>query len=74
VNNRFRDELEAVGLVWSGLSPDERLVEIAEVADHPFMVGCQFHPEFQSRPNKPHPLFVALVAAAAEYARKQGRE
>jgi CTP synthase len=74
VNNRFRDELETAGLVWSGLSPDERLVEIAEVADHPFMVGCQFHPEFQSRPNKPHPLFVALVAAAVEHARKQGRE
>jgi CTP synthase len=53
------------GLVLSGLSPDGRLVEIAEIADHPFMVGSQFHPEFRSRPNRPHPLFKAFVEAAA---------
>jgi CTP synthase len=65
VNNRFRDLLEQGGLVFSGLSPDGQLVEIAEVADHPFMVGSQFHPEFRSRPTRPHPLFRAFVAAAA---------
>ncbi len=54
-------------MVFSGLSPDGRLVEISEIKDHPFMVGSQFHPEFQSRPNRPHPLFVALLKAAAEY-------
>ena len=65
-NNAFRERLGAAGLVFSGLSPDERLVEIAELADHPFMVGTQFHPEFLSRPNRPHPLFRAFVAAVAE--------
>lgn len=63
-NNRFRDDFEKNGLTFSGLSPDGRLVEIAEIVDHPFMVGCQFHPEFKSRPNRPHPLFSALVSAA----------
>jgi CTP synthase len=66
VNNRFRDLLEEGGLVFSGLSPDRQLVEVAEVADHPFMVGSQFHPEFRSRPTRPHPLFLAFVEAAAE--------
>jgi CTP synthase len=66
VNNRFRELLEQSGLVFSGLSPDGHLVEIAEVNDHPFMVGSQFHPEFRSRPTRPHPLFLALVRAAAE--------
>src|SRR5688572_20074936 len=65
-NNAFRDKLNQAGLVFSGLSPDERLVEIAEVENHPFMVGTQFHPEFLSRPNRPHPLFRAFVAAVAE--------
>jgi CTP synthase len=64
VNNTFRDQMAGAGLVFSGLSPDGRLVEIAEVDGHPFMVGSQFHPEFQSRANKPHPLFSALVSAA----------
>jgi CTP synthase len=64
-NNAYRDVLGAKGLVLSGLSPDGRLVEIAEIADHPFMLGTQFHPEFLSRPNRPHPLFRAFVAAAA---------
>ena len=53
-------------MVFSGLSPDGKLVEIAEVADHPYMVGSQFHPEFLSRPMRPHPLFVGLVRAAKE--------
>jgi CTP synthase len=64
-NNAYRDVLTKHGLVISGLSPDGRLVEIAELADHPFMVGSQFHPEFKSRPNRPHPLFKAFVEAAA---------
>ncbi len=64
-NNAYRDLLTKNGLVISGLSPDGRLVEIAEMADHPFMVGSQFHPEFKSRPNRPHPLFKAFVEAAA---------
>jgi CTP synthase len=51
---------------FSGISPDGRLVEIAELADHPFMLGTQFHPEFLSRPNRPHPLFVAFLEAVRE--------
>jgi CTP synthase len=63
-NNAYRAPLAARGMVFSGLSPDERLVEIAELAQHPFMLGTQFHPEFLSRPNRPHPLFLAFIAAA----------
>ncbi len=65
-NNTYRDVLQDHGLVMSGLSPDGRLVEIAELLDHPFMLGCQFHPEFLSRPTRPHPLFHAFVRAVAE--------
>ena len=68
LNNAFRDALIEKGLVFSGLSPDGKLVEIAEVKDHPFMVGTQFHPEFLSRPERPHPLFVAFIAAACQRA------
>lgn len=63
-NNRYREMFERHGAWFSGLSPDGRLVEIMELRDHPFMVGSQFHPEFQSRPNHPHPLFMAFVEAA----------
>ncbi|HAJ36840.1 MAG TPA: CTP synthase [Chloroflexi bacterium] len=66
-NNAYRGDLEAHGMVFSGVSPDGRLVEIAELATHPFMLGSQFHPEFKSRPNKPHPLFLAFVHAAANH-------
>jgi CTP synthase len=65
-NNDFRQPLEQAGMVASGLSPDGRLVEIAELRDHPWMLGCQFHPEFKSRPDSPHPLFVGFVGAAKE--------
>jgi CTP synthase len=65
-NNDYRDALSAAGLRFSGLSQDGRLVEIAEVQDHPWMVGCQFHPEFKSRPDRPHPLFAAFIGAAIE--------
>lgn len=67
-NNSYRGQLGAAGLVLSGLSPDERLVEIVEIKDHPFMVGSQFHPEFKSRPTRPHPLFSALIATAQSHA------
>ena len=63
-NNRYRPELEAAGLVLSGQSPDGHLVEAVELKGHPFFVGVQFHPEFKSRPNRPHPLFRGFVAAA----------
>jgi len=63
-NNNYRETLLAAGLVISGTSPDGRLVEIVEDPSHPFFVGVQFHPEFKSRPNRPHPLFHALVLAA----------
>ena len=65
-NNHFREPLEQRGLIPSGLSPDNQLVEIVEVKDHPWMVACQFHPEFRSRPNHPHPLFTSFVGAAKE--------
>ncbi len=64
INNRFRQQLEEAGMVWSGVSPDGNLVEIGEIRDHPWMVGSQFHPEFRSRPNAPHPLFRDFVGAA----------
>ena len=63
-NNDFRLPLEEAGLVPSGLSPDGRLVEITELRDHPWMLACQFHPEFKSRPDCPHPLFVGFIEAA----------
>ncbi len=62
-NNEYRDLLGVAGLVFSGLSPDARLVEISELAGHPWMLGTQFHPEFKSRPNRPHPLFAGFVRA-----------
>ena len=73
VNNRYREKLEASGMMMSGLSPDGALVEAAEIPDHPFMVGVQFHPEFRSRPNRPHPLFQALIGQAQRTIR-EGRQ
>jgi CTP synthase len=66
LNNDFRPELEKAGMICSGVSPDNRLVEIAEIKDHPFMLGAQFHPEFLSRPNRPHPLFARFIKAVRE--------
>lgn len=63
--NSYREILSEHGMVFSGLSPDGRLVEIVEISDHPFMIGCQFHPEFLSRPNKPHPLFRVFLERSA---------
>lgn len=67
-NNHYRELLQERGMCFSGLSPDGRLVEIAELVDHPFMLGTQFHPEFLSRPNRPHPLFLAFMRAASDHA------
>jgi len=63
-NNEYRSELEEKGMIFSGLSPDDRLIEIVELEDHPWFVGVQFHPEFRSRPNRPHPLFISFIKAA----------
>ncbi|HEY5571873.1 MAG TPA: CTP synthase [Anaerolineales bacterium] len=72
-NNAYRKILQENGMRLSGLSPDGRLVEIAEMADHPFMLGTQFHPEFLSRPNRPHPLFAAFLKAVRERASSADR-
>jgi len=66
VNNHYRKTLAEQGLVFSGLAPDEQLVEMCEIKEHPWFVGCQFHPEFKSKPFDPHPLFAAFVAAAVK--------
>jgi CTP synthase len=72
LNNQYRRLLEENGMRFSGISPDNRLVEIAELVNHPFMIGSQFHPEFLSRPNRPHPLFTAFIQAVID--RTKGRE
>jgi CTP synthase len=72
VNNLLRRRLEDAGLVCSGTSPDDRLVEVIELPDHPFFVASQYHPEFKSRPNRPEPLFRGFVGAALERARDRG--
>lgn len=66
LNNAYRNLLQNAGMRFSGISPDGRLVEIAEITDHPFMVGTQFHPEFLSRPNRPHPIFRSFIRAVKE--------
>jgi CTP synthase len=71
-NNAYRKTLAEAGLIFSGLSPDGRLVEITEIRDHPWMVGSQFHPEFKSRMQRPHPLFKDFVGAAIQ--RKEMRK
>jgi CTP synthase len=69
-NNKYREPLQQAGMIFSGVSPDDKLVEICELADHPWMLGCQFHPEFLSRPARPHPLFRNFVGAAKEVYRE----
>ena len=69
-NNSYREPLQEVGLLASGISPDGRLVEVVEQVEHPFMVGVQFHPEFRSRPQAPHPLFQEFVGAAKQVLRE----
>jgi CTP synthase len=69
VSNSYRDRFIEHGLRPTGLSPDASLVEMVELSDHPWFVGCQFHPELKSRPTRPHPLFGAFIAAAARVKR-----
>jgi len=70
-NNRYKEEFEKAGLAVSGLSPSKELVEIVEIEDHPWFLGCQFHPEFKSRPMNAHPLFREFIRAALEYSRRR---
>jgi CTP synthase len=72
-NNEYRAQLSEAGLILSGTSPDKKLVEMIELADHPYFVGCQFHPEFKSRPVSPHPLFARFVKAALDRKEVRGR-
>ena len=72
-NNKFRAQLQEAGMVFSGLSPDGELVELCEIADHPWMASCQFHPEFGSRPARPHPLFRDFIGAAKDILREGGQ-
>ncbi len=69
-NNAYREKLTAGGLVLSGIYKDGDLVEMVEIPGHPWFVGCQFHPEFKSKPLSPHPLFRAFIAAALENKKK----
>ncbi|MEQ8279798.1 MAG: CTP synthase [Deltaproteobacteria bacterium] len=73
VNNDYRERLENAGMVISGTSPDKSLVEIIELPNHPWFLGCQFHPEFKSKPYKPHPLFSGFIKAALEYGRARDK-
>ncbi|MBW2592178.1 MAG: CTP synthase, partial [Deltaproteobacteria bacterium] len=68
-NNEYKDRLQENGLVISGASPDKELVEIVEIKDHPWFLGCQFHPEFKSRPRTSHPLFASFIKAAIAYSK-----
>jgi CTP synthase len=69
-NNEYREPLGKAGMIFSGVSPDDNLVEICELKDHPWMLGCQFHPEFPSRPGRPHPLFREFVGVAKDVLRE----
>jgi CTP synthase len=73
-NKRYEHAFEAAGVVFSGRWPEKGLVEILEIPSHPWFVACQFHPEFRSRPGRPHPLFFGFVGAALEYAAGGGEE
>jgi CTP synthase len=70
-NNDYKKTLTEKGLRITGMSPDGRLAEIVEIKDHPWFLGCQFHPEFKSRPIRPHPLFSGFVKAALDYAQQR---
>ncbi|MEE9533877.1 MAG: gamma-glutamyl-gamma-aminobutyrate hydrolase family protein, partial [Acidimicrobiia bacterium] len=74
VNNKYRETLEEYGMRCSGLSPDGALVELMELPDHPWFIGCQFHPELRSRPGRPHPLFASFVGAALQRKRHEAEQ
>ena len=71
VNNDYREDLLNHGVLFAGTSPDNHIVEMMEIPEHPWYVACQFHPEFKSRPNKPHPLFRGFVTAAAKHKKEK---
>ncbi len=71
---RFKDDFQKAGMQISGMSPDEKLVEVVEIPDHPWFVGVQYHPEFKSKPIQPHPLFAGFVKAAVKYSSQKGAE
>jgi CTP synthase len=70
-NNSYRERFEQAGFVFSGVSPDGKLVEVIELPSHPFFLATQFHPEFQSKPHQPHPLFKGFIAAVHQYMHKK---
>ena len=70
VNINYKDKFENKGMIFSGLSPDNKLPEIIELKNHPWFIGVQFHPEFKSRPLNPHPLFSSFIKAAKTYSKK----
>jgi CTP synthase len=72
-NNAYRERFQKADFVFSGFTPDGKLVEIIELPKHPFFIGCQFHPEFHSKPHQPHPLFTGFIAAACAHRQGQGR-
>jgi CTP synthase len=71
VNNDYRDALEQAGAVFSGRSPDNHIVEMMELPNHPWYLAVQFHPEFKSRPNRPHPVFQSFIKASMESKRNK---
>ena len=70
-NNVYRQAFEESGMIVSGASPDQKLVEVVELLNHPWFIACQFHPEFKSNPRKPHPLFTAFIRAASNLRTKR---
>jgi CTP synthase len=72
-NNEYREILGSKGLLFTGQSPDKQLVEIIEIEDHPWFLGCQFHPEFKSQPMDPHPLFRDFIKSSLEHAIQRGK-
>ncbi|NLB88535.1 MAG: C26 family cysteine hydrolase domain-containing family, partial [Syntrophomonadaceae bacterium] len=71
INNEYREMLQEKGMIISGVSPDGNVVEMVEIPDHPWFIACQFHPEYKSRPNRPHPLIVGFLEAALTYQGKR---
>lgn len=74
VNNDYREAFESAGIVFSGKSPNGRIIEMMEIPGHPWFMGSQFHPELKSRPNRPHPLFQGLIGAAKTYRQKNNEQ
>jgi CTP synthase len=73
-NNAYRAQFEEAGMIFSGLNPDLNLIEMIELNNHPHFIGCQFHPEFKSKPFRPHPLFAGFVAAAIAFRDRRAKD